>query len=320
MKSFLRLGLIFLITLIPLYFIILVAIYHSGTAKYIPNVLDKTKNDGFLLSRLRELPNYKNVDFLFLGSSHACREFDPRIFKQYGFSSFNLGSSAQTPINSQFLFTKYINFVKPKQLIFEVFFFVFGNDGVESAIDIVSNSEIDSHNLSMALSKPNLKTLNTLSFILINRVFQPLPDISEHNLPFDSYISGGYIEKTLPDSINRKLSTISKKRKISIRPEQVHALKKIIEIAKDKNIIVTLVAAPVTQEFLNQFKNYDDFFRLISEVAGKAGIRYIDYNYPATVRFDSRKDFYDSNHLTQKGVEKFNRHLIEHFLDFTNPK
>ena len=37
-----------------------------------------------------------NIDVLVLGSSHAYRGFDPRIFKKAGIKLFNFGSSGQT--------------------------------------------------------------------------------------------------------------------------------------------------------------------------------------------------------------------------------
>src|SRR5689334_14184152 len=61
---------------------------------------------GHLFTRVKEIDSVKKVDILFLGSSHSYRGFDPRIFKQYGLTSFNLGSSSQTPIQAKILLEK----------------------------------------------------------------------------------------------------------------------------------------------------------------------------------------------------------------------
>lgn len=59
---------------------------------------------GHLFSRVRDAEKMKNPDILFLGSSHAYRGFDTRIFSKHGITSFNLGSSAQTPIIQKYYF------------------------------------------------------------------------------------------------------------------------------------------------------------------------------------------------------------------------
>lgn len=48
---------------------------------------------GNLNTRLKEAKTKGKVDILFLGSSHAYRGFDVRLFEQAGYSCFNLGSS-----------------------------------------------------------------------------------------------------------------------------------------------------------------------------------------------------------------------------------
>ncbi|MEZ4972126.1 MAG: hypothetical protein R2820_02400 [Cyclobacteriaceae bacterium] len=304
----------FLGMLLVLYLLSLVIIYFTGLAKYIPNVLDKSKNDGFLLTRLRELPNYREVDYLFLGSSHACREFDPRIFAEYGFSSFNLGSSAQTPINSKYLFQKYVDSLAPKHLIFEVYFRFFEREPTESSLDIISNSEIDSYNLNIALSRPTLKIYNTIAFIAVNRWFQPLAEIKQQRFKWDRYVSGGYIEKVLSDSINKNPLKLVTRQHIQPREDQIQAVRDILQIASEKNIKVTLVSAPVTKEFFSQFENYDKFHELVNDLCTEYQVRYIDYNLMTTPDFSTATDFYDNNHLNQQGVSKFNNHLIQSFL------
>src|SRR5690606_12876278 len=58
--------------------------------------------------RFQEVKKYNNVDIVFIGSSHAYRGFDPRIFKKAGYSSFNMGSTAQTPVQTKYLLEQYI--------------------------------------------------------------------------------------------------------------------------------------------------------------------------------------------------------------------
>ena len=79
----------------------------------------------------------KNVDVLFLGSSHAYRGFDPRIFRKRGYSSFNLGSSAQTPSQTKVWLKRYLKHLNPKIVIYEVYPGTFSSDGIEASLDLV---------------------------------------------------------------------------------------------------------------------------------------------------------------------------------------
>ena len=88
--------------------------------------------------RIGEIPGHKNTDILFLGSSHAYRSFDPRIFSHYGYSTLNLGSSAQTPVQTNMLLEKYLDVIKPGLIVYEVYPFTFSLDGLESCLDILS--------------------------------------------------------------------------------------------------------------------------------------------------------------------------------------
>src|SRR5215217_8103310 len=76
--------------------------------------------NGHLFSRLKELDTVKNVDILFLGSSHAYRGYDVRKFNRLGYSAFNLGSSAQTPVQTELLVKTYLAQLNPKVVILDI--------------------------------------------------------------------------------------------------------------------------------------------------------------------------------------------------------
>src|SRR5262245_26702081 len=48
----------------------------------------------------QEFDQKEHYDVLVLGSSHAYRGYDPEHFAKRGLRMFNLGSTAQTPMNS----------------------------------------------------------------------------------------------------------------------------------------------------------------------------------------------------------------------------
>ena len=83
-----------------------------------------------MFTRLKEVKTVKNVDILFLGSSHTYRGFDTSIFHDCGYSAFNLGSSSQTPIQTLTLANRYLKQLNPKLVVLEVYPGNFTGDGV----------------------------------------------------------------------------------------------------------------------------------------------------------------------------------------------
>ena len=72
---------------------------------------------GHMHSRIREIPEFKNIDILFLGASNAYRGLDTRIFEKNGWKSFNLGSSSQTPLQTFILLDRYLDHLNPKVVV-----------------------------------------------------------------------------------------------------------------------------------------------------------------------------------------------------------
>ena len=74
------------------------------------NIYNLIGSDSFLYQRVREADTTANVNILVLGASHAYRGIDPRVFTEKGYRLFNLGSSSQTPLQTQILLKNGENF------------------------------------------------------------------------------------------------------------------------------------------------------------------------------------------------------------------
>ena len=90
--------LIFMIFCAFMYGVLLVVWAAILPAKFAGNVKHPLGGGGHLHTRLAEVQDHAPVDILFLGSSLAYRGFDTRIWKERGYTAFNLGSSAQSPV------------------------------------------------------------------------------------------------------------------------------------------------------------------------------------------------------------------------------
>ncbi len=161
------------------------------------NLLYKQGSLGYMNSRTKDIRSYNNVDILFMGSSHAYRGFDNRIFDSAGFTSFNLGSSMQTPIQAQALLEKYVNKLHPKLVVYEVSTIAFINDGVESSLDLIANDPIAWPTVKMAVQVNNIKTYNTLLFGSVRQMFGDYKNFKDAAEYGDTYITGGYVQRKM---------------------------------------------------------------------------------------------------------------------------
>lgn len=255
---------------------------------------------GHFKTRIGEIPSFENVDVLVVGSSHAYRGFDPRIFEKHGLSLFNLGSSSQTPRQSYFLLKEYVDVIKPTQVIFEVFPRMFANDGAEGATDLISNDNLSLSLVGHALGYGDLIVFNTLVY----RIFDEVILGSTYHEPItkreDTYISGGFVETD--SSYHQPIGEIVPK-PFDFKDEQFIYFERALDLLNKKGIGYILVQTPVSSVLAEVNPTPEIFVDRM-----KASGRYIDYQ-DDSLYVDSI-DFFDVNHLSQRGVGVFNEILI----------
>jgi hypothetical protein len=256
---------------------------------------------GHMFTRLQEVKSIQNVDILFLGSSHAYRGFDPRYFETSGVTVFNLGSSAQTPLQGELLLKRHLNKLNPKLLILEVYPGTFAMDGVESSLDIISNDRNDLLSFKLILNQNHIKLYNTFFYALfrdfagLNKNFKEEP-----RKELDTYISGGFVMNDLSFFEYRE----HEPRAWEFRTEQFKALERIIKLTQEQKIELIFIQAPITKGLFSAHTNNKDFDELMLNYG-----TYYNFNY--LMNLDDSLHFYDAHHLNQNGVELFNAKVIE---------
>lgn len=255
-----------------------------------------------MFTRLREIRTIKNPDILFVGSSHTYRGFDTRIFDSLGIRSFNLGSSSQTPVQTQVLLYKYLETINPKIVLYEVNPSEFSSDGVESSLDLIANDTISNATVDMALKIQSVKTWNTLVYSFIRQALKLDKDFKEKlEKDDDTYIKGGYVEKKLSYYQPKVLPIQNEK----LNELQLNAFNETIHYLNEKHIKLILIQAPVTKTL---YKSYSSINQFDSIMLSK-NLPY--YNYNKLMNLEDSKDFYDEQHLNKFGVKKFNLDLID---------
>jgi hypothetical protein len=255
---------------------------------------------GFLYSRLREIDTVKNVDILFLGSSHTYRGFDPRTFGQYGMRTFNLGSSAQSVLQTEVLLRRYLHRVRPAMIVWEISPASLISDGVESSIDIVSNQTNDLWSFAMAARQNHITVYNTLFYSVYLDIFRQNAAFTEGRRKMDDvYIDGGFVQKDPQEYriINRIPA------EVIINAKQFAAFERCLSLIRESGARLVMVQAPIARSLYDSYLHHEKFD---AQIGGYGPY----YNFNEILDLQDSTDFYDSDHLNQVGVAKFNTALI----------
>lgn len=263
--------------------------------------------------KFNEIDEYKDIDILFVGSSHSSRSFDPRIFSQHNLKTFNIGTLSQTCMQSWFIIDRYIDSLNPKCVIIDLYPDLMNTYGEESAIDFI-NSDFD-HDLAawewtklkMAMCTKNTNVINEWIYrafrrhILHHKNQRQTFIGNEIHICHNKYIRSGFVEKDMkyydlkPDY---RIDTTCR-----CNAMQMMFLNKTVELLKKRDINYLLVEAPVPSVLYKSYDNHEQYSAKISEYG-----TFIDYNTRITL--NDSLDFYDSHHLNQNGVVKYDSLLI----------
>jgi hypothetical protein len=248
--------------------------------------------------RFKEAASQKEVDLLFIGSSHAYRNYDPRIFDKSQLRSFNLGSTAQTPIQTLRILQSLGENLSPKYLIIDFFLPLFYNEGIESSIDLLANTNF--YPMQWA-EHEDMKWYNAVLFRSLSKNILNLKSKQcTATIGTDQYIQGGYVESH--QTYNSKHET--PKPSGEINPKQIQAFAQIIQWANDRDIKWIIVQSPILE--LSQAETYNTLPREIQSLFPEK--KFID----GQLAIQPLNDFFiDADHLNPRGVKTFNTWLLD---------
>lgn len=275
----------------------------GGTGR-LPNVVYRLGHADHSFTRFREADTIGPVDVLFLGSSHAYRTFDPRIYAARGISSFNLGSSNQTPLQTEMLLHRYLHRLQPRLAVLEVHPDVVCNDGVESSLFLLSHLPPSWHEVPMVLREHNAKVFCTAVYAAFRNSFSA--SYRHFSEPVETqgnrYVSGGYVERDMEHYSPRKLDPIS----VVPRRSQMAALRRCTRLLSDRGIPYILVEVPDTKALQYVESELDGFQDEVST--------YGKFYFNCFPSLDDSLHYYDAGHLNQLGVERFNAFFCDSIL------
>jgi hypothetical protein len=255
------------------------------------------RNGGQEMQMMRDLTsNQTKYDAIVLGSSHAYRGYDPRIFEQSGISLFNAGTSAQNAKGSLVLYNEYLR-DRSDVFILDVYDPVFELEGTESNMRLIQNVPTDQAAVRLVEQEFKMYTVNALAVRMAS--FNPIDEA-----PNNDYVKNGFCEKKgilyavepLNDSV------------FDANEEMFVAFEKMVKQiqADGKRIVLCSHPLPASPGLHNY---HDKFLSRFTPLIQRLGVQYIDLTY-YTEGFGIN-EFADISHLNQQGVELYNRLLLQ---------
>lgn len=258
----------------------------------------------YTYTRVYEAADCKDVDVLFLGSSHCYRTFDTRFYATHGLRTFNLGTSNQTPLQTLMFLRLYLDSMSPHMVVIEVHPDCMKNDGVESSIYLENNMLPSIAMARMSFSTRNVKSVLSMGYSAVRNTlcggYTSYVEVLEDEE--NRYIPGGYVERK--GGVYRLEP--HPPYYIDVKDYQVDALRECVSMLRERGVPYLLVEVPGTESLKAAYVGYDVF---------KEKVQCID-NYIA-LRPEGLCDtvhFYDDDHLNQQGVEMYNRCFYDSVL------
>jgi hypothetical protein len=300
MLRLLRSGLLFAAAVVVLYLGCMWLLVHIpfGGRPAIYRVGDYYKwKGGQSVHMWKDFDPKEHYDVLVLGSSHAYRGYDPAHFAERGLRMFNMGSTAQTPMNSYHLLKAYGTKAHTDAVVLDIYDNTMDVMGMECASDLLLAMPNDEVIHGMLASTKDIRAVNLATLRILGRNIPPLWEDS-------TYVADGYSRTA--DSLKKQVN-YNAKRPLKIRHEQLEYLAKIIALCKERGI--RLVLATHFYPSGTRPERHAPFKAQMDSLLAGTGVPYFDFSYGHGA--NDRDHFFDANHLNAAGVQLFNERLLD---------
>jgi hypothetical protein len=296
-------GLLFMITALSVYLILFAILFFIAPGG-IPLIYRTSKGNvwegGGTYVKFREFNCNEKWDIVILGSSHAYRGYDPRIFAEKGYKTFNLGTSDQNMMCSYYIAKNYLNRSNCRMVILDLYDRVFTQQNLESMSDVVHNITSDKAAFQVAMSSRDIRGLNMFTLRQFNKLRPPL-----------NTDTAGFIRGFFPT--NTYLTPPAKKRIVwtyHTNKFQIDYLRKLIEYLQSEGIQLVLAEHPMPAPYTPQ--DHKLFVSDIQKIADEYQVPYLDYMKDSSMT--GIRYFADETHLNVEGVTAYNNKLINDMI------
>lgn len=288
----------------------------------------------------------KNIDILFLGSSHTYRSLVPQITdKIFGAYTFNGGTSSQALDGSLAILKEAAAYNDVSQVYLELYY------GMASGEAYKERSQMTKTYIISDYMKPSLRKVKYLldasskehyvnSFIPVRRNWEKIFDYeyitkliakkqtdSYKNYEWvktdgqtEYYVDRGFVanDDLVDEGVYWNSEAYGEILAVSDLADDCDwrvSLQKIIDFCKKNEIELTLFMVPMPEWTLVGKGNYDAYSKMIQQIADENEIGYYDFNLCKSKYFptNERTYFKDEDHLNTKGAEAFSKIFSEFF-------
>lgn len=283
--------------------------------------------DSYRWEEFYALPKGDSLDILFLGSSHAYRSFDPQLMDSlWGISSFNLGSSGQTPLTSLHVLRNAILHQRPRMVVMELYFYTFMevdqlNNGGNNWLEMRPSSAkwqflwqgFDLYEMLALTVLPVLRRKNAVPYIL--RKYLRGDDHLDHA---GQYAGRGYVSRVDRISAERLQSPdlydqLDLPENWALAKHEA-ALRDLVAFCRKEGIALRFISSPMPRITVQKMKDQARIDLYLEKFSAKLGVPYRNDTQNPELGLQDTLHFFDNNHLNVAGVRIWNQHLQE-FLD-----
>lgn len=287
----------------------------------------------------------KNIDIVFLGSSHTYRSFVPKVLDaHFGAHTFNAGSSGQGMDGSLVMLQEICAYHKPKRVFLELYHNIAVTDG-----QFKKRNQMTATYVLSDYMRPSLRKYQFLlaasspkhyanSFIPARRCGKDI--FSFHHIARnirrkwskayrqyqwawyekdkDYYVERGFVANDKIAEEGKywnKLATIKFRLVPPEKNDWRKTLLKIIDFCKENGMELTLVIAPLPEWSIVGTEKYQAYYDYVKEIADMHDLHFYDFNFCNPKYFDAkdRSLFKDEDHLNTAGAELFSRVFADYF-------
>ena len=255
------------------------------------------------------------VDVLCLGSSHTYTNINPAIlWDEYGMAAYDLAGSNQTLWNTYYYMKEALKYQTPQLVVVDVYR-VMEEDEYQGTERMTMNmfglrhSDDYVENLQVSLAPEEEQLDYLLRYPVYHARYQELKE--DDFLPYHGDANGrnykGFNINSISTTVFEGLpdvTWVTETGKMEKKNEKY--LKEIIDLAKEQDIPLLLVAAP----YMEVGEEDEMLYNQVAEIAAEHQVDFVDFNRQfEQIGLDPQKDFAESSHLNYYGSEKYTSYL-----------
>jgi len=281
----------------------------------------------YVRTQMNDFYKAEKIDLAFVGPSYVYRGVSPQLIdEKTGLSTFNLGTSAQKPVDSYYMIKEAYRVHKIKYIILDVSlnFYIKSsyssqNTSTYLVYDRMENSDVKTEYLVSAFDfdeypkafcKSSHYSIYSFSQLTNNVKYKFSEDYKNFIAPshYNEWYDGkGFVDSLGEYSGNDDISEIE----VTFLQENLDYLNRIIDFCNENGIKLIAVTSPKSSDYLKQYPDYAENMAVFENIFKENGIFYTDVNRAGEISNYDNSCFMDIGHLNGKGAEIYSKYLSE---------